>query len=130
MIKYLFIHAISTFILFTVWVNNLGLSGGEIGMAPIGFALLLMILLALGISLVLLFRKQFQDRNSMSIGFIIYLLMFQLLPFFGGESWLAGITDQGPNGMINRAFVLAPLVTGFLTWIIIFLREPKRANHY
>lgn len=128
MIKYLFFHAVSTFILFTVWVNNLRFSSSEIGMAPVGIALILIILLTVGITLSLLFRRQLQGRSAKTVGLIIYLFLFQLFPLLGAEPWMEGITNSGAQGMINRAFVLTPLITGLLTWIIIFLREPKRID--
>ena len=129
MIKYLFIHAVSTFILFTVWVNNLRFSRSEIGMAPLGLAFIIIILLPVGIVLSLLFRRQLQSRSAMSVGLIIYLFLFQLVPLLGTEPWMDGVTDSGAQGMINRAFVFTPLITGLLTWIIIFLREPKQIDH-
>lgn len=129
MIKYLLIHAALTFVLFTAWVANPGLPGGEIGMAPIGMALILLIFLVSGSTLSLLFRKQLRNRKSMTIGFSIHLLLIQVIPVLGEEPWLAGITDTGANGMINRAFVFVPVITGFMTWIIIYFREPQQPKH-
>ncbi len=126
MIKYLFIHGLGTLALFTVWVNNLGLSGEEIGMAPIGFAIILIIPLSVGVIISFLLRSQLTHRKSLLIAFGVYLIFYQLLPVFAGdEPWLEGITDSGSNGMINRAFVFAPLITGILVSVVIILREPR-----
>ncbi|RAI83839.1 hypothetical protein LV83_04152 [Algoriphagus yeomjeoni] len=129
MIKYLFLHVLLSVVFFMFWMSNTNLPGGEVGMAPILFGCLLLVQLIIGIILSLIFSKKLTTANSLLIGMIIYLAIYELIPLFmGSEPSLLGIFDSEPSGETNRAFSLIPFVSGIITLRIIGIRENKRSE--
>jgi len=129
MIKYLFLQAGLTIVFFMIWIGTTNLPGGEVGMAPFLLGIFLSIQLTIGIALSLIFRKRLTTVNTMLIGMLVYLAIYELGPLVvGSEPMIWGIFEEGSNGETNRAFGLIPLVAGVLTLIVIEIRERKRTT--
>lgn len=129
MIKYLFLQAGLTIVFFMIWIGTTNLPGGEVGMAPFLLGIFLSIQLTIGIALSLIFMKRLTTVNTMLIGMLIYLAIYELGPLvIGSEPMMWGIFEEGANGETNRAFGLIPLVAGVLTLIAIEIRERKRTT--
>ena len=112
-----------------IWIGTTNLPGGEVGMAPFLLGIFLSIQLTIGIALSLIFMKRLTTVNTMLIGMLIYLAIYELGPLvIGSEPMMWGIFEEGANGETNRAFGLIPLVAGVLTLIAIEIRERKRTT--
>ena len=129
MIKYLFLQASLTIVFFMIWIGTTNLPGGEVGMAPFLLGIFLSIQLTIGIVLSLIFRKCLTTVNTMLIGMLVYLTIYEFGPVvIGSEPMIWGVFEDGPNGETNRAFGLIPLVAGALTLIAIEIWERKRTT--
>lgn len=127
MIKYLFLQAGLTFIIFMFWLGTTGLPGGEVGMVPFLLGIFLLIHLTIGILISLVFRKHLITRNTRLIAMVVYLAIYELGPLLvGSKPMILGVFENGSNGETNRAFALIPLLAGLLTLMVIGIRERKR----
>lgn len=128
MIKYLFLQAGLTFIIFTFWLGKTSLPGGEVGMAPFLLGIFLLTHFTIGILISLVFRKYLITRKTLLIAMLVYLGIYEIGPLLvGSKPMILGIFEKGSNGETNRAFALIPLLAGLLTLIVIGIRERKRA---
>ncbi|WP_339866543.1 hypothetical protein [uncultured Algoriphagus sp.] len=129
MIKYLFLQAGLTIVFFMIWIGTTNLPGGEVGMAPFLLGIFLLIQLTTGILLSLFFRKHLTTANTMLIGMLVYIAIYELGPVgIGSEPMILGIFEKGAKGELNRAFGLIPLVATVFTLIAIEIRERKGAT--
>lgn len=111
MIKLLFLQVALTFVCLMVWIKSTQLSSGEVGMLPLVFGVYLLIQLFIGIILSIFFRKKLHTAKNLIIGIIVSLLIYEVIPFFdGNKPMLLGIFDDGPQGEINRAVSLIPII--------------------
>lgn len=84
-------------------------------MLPLVFGVYLLIQLFIGIILSIFFRKKLQTAKSLMIGIIVSLLIYEFIPLIdGNKPMLLGILDDGPQGEINRAFSLIPIIPCFI----------------
>lgn len=94
MIFYCLIHPILTMTFFMTWFNQTTLPG--IGMAPILLGIILLIVFAIEITLVLVFRKRIiglrKKLISLFIGFLLYELTLWL---YGGSDLFAFLDTFG-----------------------------------
>ena len=78
MIIYCLIYPILTMTFFMIWIHQSTLPGGNIGMTPFLVGIVLLIVFAIEITLVLLFRKRIISLRNKLTSLIVAFLIYEL----------------------------------------------------